>query len=161
MKLNVRKHLLAVALVAGVAGGAVVAQTQPPQANGPGTESRQSRHHDPAKMAERVNQRLANLKQKLQVTPAQEAAWTSFANAMQPPAQRPRADREALARMTTPDRIDHMRALRDQRNAEMDRRADATKAFYAQLSAEQKKTFDDESARMFQRGGRHMGRHHG
>ena len=80
---------------------------------------------------------------------------------MQPAAQRPRADREAMARMTTPDRLDHMRALRDQRNAEMDRRADATKAFYDQLSAEQKKTFDAETARMVQRGGRHMGRHHG
>ncbi len=81
---------------------------------------------------------------------------------MQPPAQRQqRADREAMAGMSTPDRIDHMRALRDQRNADMDRRAEATKAFYAQLGAEQKKTFDAETARMFQRGGRHMGRHHG
>jgi hypothetical protein len=61
--------------------------------------------------------------------------------------------------MTTPDRIDHMRALRTQRDAEMDRRADATKAFYAQLTAEQKKTFDAETARMFRpHGGM---RHHG
>lgn len=158
MKLHVRKHLLAAALVAGVAAAAV-AQAQAP-ATGSATEGRYAHRHDPARMAERASQRLADLKQKLQITPAQEPAWTSFANAMQP-AQGQRPDREDLSRMTTPDRIDHMRALREQRNAEMDRRADATKAFYAQLSAEQKKTFDDESARMFQRGGRHMGRHHG
>ena len=31
--------------------------------------------------------------------------------------------------------------------AEMDKRGDATKTFYATLSAEQKKVFDDETAR--------------
>lgn len=159
MELNARRYLMAAALVAGITGVTAIAQTQPPVAAG--AEGKHGHHFDRAKMAERASQRLADLKQKLQVTPAQEAAWTSFANAMQPPAQRPRVDREAMARMTTPDRIDHMRSLREQRQAEMDRRADATKAFYAQLSAEQKKTFDDETARMFQRGGRHMHRHHG
>lgn len=157
MKLNVRRHLVAAALVAGVAGITAVAQAQPPV----NAEGKSSHRFDRSKMVERVNQRLADLKQKLQVTSAQEPAWTSFANAMQPPAQRQRPDREALAGMSTPDRIDHMRALRDQRNAEMDRRAEATKSFYAQLGAEQKKTFDAETARLFQRGGRHMGRHHG
>ena len=158
MKLNARRYLIAAALAAGVTGVAAIAQTQPSAA---GPEGKHSRQFDRAKMGERVSQRLADLKQKLQVTSAQEPAWTSFANAMQPPAQPPRADREALARMATPDRLDQMRLLREQRNAEMDRRAEATKAFYAQLSTEQKKTFDDETARMFQRGGRHMHRHHG
>jgi periplasmic protein CpxP/Spy len=162
MKLHVRKHLLTCALLAGL-GVTAQAQTPPPTdaASGPSAERHQRHHakHDPAKRAERINKRLGELKQKLQVTPNQETAWTSFANAMQPPAQRQRPDREALARMSTPDRIDHMRVLRDQRNAEMDRRADATKAFYGQLSAEQKKTFDDETSRLM-RFGRGMGRHH-
>lgn len=158
MKLNVRRHVLAAALVAGVAGITAVAQAQPPVE---AQQGRHGQHFDPSKRVERLNQRLVDLKQKLQVTPAQEAAWTSFANALQPPAQRQRLDRQALAGMSTPDRIDHMRALREQRNAEMDRRAEATKAFYAQLGAEQQKTFDAETARLFQRGGRHMGRHHG
>ncbi|MFY8043464.1 MAG: Spy/CpxP family protein refolding chaperone, partial [Rhodoferax sp.] len=39
--------------------------------------------------------------------------------------------------------------------AEMTKRDDATKAFYATLSPEQKKVFDAESARM---GGKHGGR---
>lgn len=155
MKPNVRRHLLAAAVVAGIAGITAVAQAQPPV----DAQGKYGQRFDPSKRAERLNQHLADLKQKLQVTPAQEAAWTSFANALQPPAERQRLDRQALAGMSTPDRIDHMRALREQRNAEMDRRADATKAFYAQLGAEQKKTFDAETARLFQRGGRH--RHHG
>ena len=159
MKPQLRKHLIACALLAGL-GLSAQAQTAPtPPASAPKAE-RQHGNFDPAKRAERVNKRLADLKQKLQITPNQEQAWASFSAAMQPPAQRARPDREALAGMSTPDRIDHMRALRDQRNAEMDRRADATKAFYGQLNADQQKTFDSETARMFQHRG--MGhRHHG
>ncbi|MBA2960580.1 MULTISPECIES: Spy/CpxP family protein refolding chaperone [Ramlibacter] len=149
-----RKHLFTGALLAAMA---VAAQAQP----APGAAPAPNGRHDPARMAERVNKHLADLKQKLQLTPTQEPAWTSFSNAMQPAAGAPRPDRQALANLSTPDRLDQMRALRNQRNAEMDRRADATKAFYAQLSAEQKKTFDAETARLFQGRGGHGGRHHG
>ena len=165
MKPQLRKHLIACALLAGL-GLSAQAQTTPTPAQ-PASAPKAERHHghgkfDPAKRAERMNQRLAELKQKLQITPNQEQAWTSFSAAMQPPAQRAKPDREALSRMTTPDRIDQMRILRDQRNAEMDRRADATKAFYGQLNAAQQKTFDDETARMFQHRGMGGGhRHHG
>jgi hypothetical protein len=70
-----------------------------------------------------------------------------------------------MAKLATPERIDRMRAVRAQRNAEMDKRMDATKTFYAALSAEQKKTFDAEGMR-FLRGGKRggfggHGRHHG
>ncbi|TFZ02115.1 hypothetical protein EZ216_11975 [Ramlibacter humi] len=138
-----------------LAGAAFAVQAQPAPGTPPagGTQAQQGRKaFDPAKRAERVNKRLADLKQKLKIAPNQESAWTTFANAMQPPAAGQRPDRGALANLSTPDRIDHMRAMRDQRNAEMDRRADATKAFYAQLNADQKKTFDNETARMFNRG---------
>lgn len=158
MKPHLRKHLVTCALLAGI-GAAAIAQQAPATAPAAGPQAHGQRH-DPAKKAERAAERLADLKQKLQVTQQQEPAWSNFATAMQPPANVQRPDREAITRMATPDRIDHMRALRERRNAEMDRRADATKAFYGQLSAEQKKTFDAESARMFQRGGHH-GRHRG
>jgi len=160
MKPQLRKHLIACALLAGL-GLSAQAQTSPtPPASSPKAERHHGGKFDPAKRAERMNQHLAQLKQKLQITPNQEQAWTSFSAAMQPPAQRAKPDREALSRMTTPDRIDQMRILRDQRNAEMDRRADATKAFYGQLNADQQKTFDSETARMFQHRGMGGGRHH-
>jgi Spy/CpxP family protein refolding chaperone len=142
-----RKHLVTCALLAGVGLG--VAQAQPaPAAPGAGGPSTQGRHFDPAKRAERMNRHLAALKQKLQISASQEGAWNSFASAMQPPADMQRRDPQALATLTTPERIDQMRAMRDRRNAEMDRRGEATKAFYAQLTPEQKKTFDAETARM-------------
>lgn len=56
-------------------------------------------------------------------------------------------DRAEMDKLTTPERIDKMRALRTQRDAEMDKRADATKAFYATLTPEQKKVFDANTAR--------------
>ena len=154
MKLSIRKHIATLALLAG-AGIAAQAQTAPTPPAAP-----QGQHHrfDPAKRAEFFARRMTDLKQKLQIQPNQESAWSSFTTAMQPPANRQRIDRQALANLSTPDRIDQMRALRNQRNAEMDRRAEATKAFYAQLTSEQKKTFDTETAHR----GRHGGgmRHH-
>ena len=100
--------------------------------------------------------RLGALKQKLQLSGAQEASWNSYVEALKPtPRQRP--DRAEFAKLSTPERIDRMRALRTARMAEMDKRGDATKTFYAALSADQKKVFDDETARR----GRHgKGGHH-
>lgn len=152
MKLHVRKQLLTCALVASLGTAAYAQVATPATPAAPAAEAQRGHHgkkFDPAKRAERVNQRLAQLKDKLQLSASQEAAWSSFAAAMQPPAQRRHIDREALQAMTTPDRLDHMRAMREQRNAEMDRRAEATKAFYGQLNAEQQKTFDSETARRF------------
>lgn len=150
--MNLRKHIVTCALIAGI-GAAAYAQTAP--TTPPAAPQGKHERFDPAKRAEMRAKRLADLKQKLQIQPNQEAAWTSFTNAMRPSANTPRPDPQALANLSTPDRIDQMRALRTQRNAEMDRRAEATKAFYAQLTTEQKKTFDAESARRFGRHGHH------
>lgn len=122
--------------------------------------------HDPAQMQARIAKHQAELKAKLKLTPAQEGAWTAFTAAMQPPVHGARPDRAAikaeLDTLTTPERIDKMRALRVQRMAEMraamDKRGDATKTFYAALSPEQQKVFD--SQRMG-RGGMGHGGHHG
>ncbi|CAM4309177.1 Spy/CpxP family protein refolding chaperone [Comamonas aquatilis] len=112
---------------------------------------------------EQMQKRMTQFKADLKLTAAQEAAWTTYASTMKPAGERPaRMDREAFAKLTTPQRIDKMRELRAQRNAEMDRRAEATKAFYAQLNADQQKTFDAASLRMHKdHGPRHHGHHGG
>jgi hypothetical protein len=108
---------------------------------------------DPAKMEAQINRHLSELKAKLKLAASQESAWSTFAAAMKPDfAQMPaRPDRAELEKMTTPERIDKMRALRAEHmthmNTEMDRRDDAVKSFYAALNAEQKKIFDSEHAR--------------
>jgi hypothetical protein len=118
---------------------------------------------DSTKMEARMAKRNADLRAKLKITASQEGAWTAYTAAMKPPAnmmnQHP--DRAEMDKLTTPERIEKMKSLRNQHHTDMmtamDQRDEATKTFYAALSAEQKKTFDSEHARM---GGRH-GNDHG
>lgn len=116
------------------------------------------RHMDPTKMDARQAKRNAALKTQLKITPEQEGAWNAYTAAIKPPADMGKKypDRAEMAKLTTPERIDKMRTLREQHHkdmiAAMDRRDDATKTFYAALNAEQKKTFDTAHAHM---GGRH------
>ena len=99
-------------------------------------------------MQEMVAKRQADLKAKLKLASAQEAAWAAYTAGMQPPAGMPviRESRQALhdsmAKLTTPERIEHMNAMKAQRDAEMTKRNEATKTFYAALSPEQQKVFD-------------------
>lgn len=117
------------------------------------------------RMEEMAARHLESLKVRLKLSAAQEAAWNSFAAAMKPGAasmpQRP--DRAELDKLSTPERVDRLRALRRQQHEAMeaaaDKRDEAIKTFYATLSPEQKKTFDSEHARIGQRDERGSGRH--
>ena len=158
MKLSPRQLIGAALLAAvGVVAVAQTAPTPPTPSNAPTPERRQG--FDPARMYERMQvrmaQRQAKLKETLQIAPAQEGAWNTWAAAMQPPANWKRPDRAEFERLTTPERIDRMRAMRSERIVMMDRRADATKTFYAALNPIQKRVFDPETARRM--GGRHGG----
>jgi periplasmic protein CpxP/Spy len=136
-------------------GLAAMAQ-MPPQGPAGDTAPHGMREHrmDPAKMQEHMAKRQAALKQKLQITPAQEGAWNAWTTAMQP-GDFKRPERGEFEKLTTPERIDRMRALREQHIAQMDKRAEATKTFYATLTPEQKKTFDAATAHGPRGGHRH------
>ena len=178
MKLS-SKHLILTTLMA-TCGFAAIAQNTTPTAPAAGAQPQMhDRMHrgDHSGMRERMfgnhqermAKRQAELKTKLKITPAQEGAWTTFTAAMKPPAggmmgmrhdPKVKADMDKL---TTPERIDKMQAMRAERmktmSAEMDKRGAATKAFYAVLSSEQKAVFDAITPH----GGRHggMGGDHG
>ncbi|MBU1359544.1 MAG: Spy/CpxP family protein refolding chaperone [Gammaproteobacteria bacterium] len=175
-----RTSLLLAALLAGSAFASTGAFAQAPitaptpaaaEAQvGATTPAPQAKHQrmDPAKRFERMQehraQRMAALKEKLKLTPAQESAWTSFTatGKPEPRAQgQHRMDRAELAKLTTPQRLERMQARQAERNARFTQRADATRAFYAALTPEQQKTFDAESMNsMGRRGHGHHG-HHG
>jgi protein CpxP len=170
---SLHRYVLTAGLLASL-GLAAVAQAQAPTPPAPGQNAPRMMqgehgHMDPARMErrrarmeERMAKRLGELKQKLQIARGQESAWESWTAAIKPTQARfQRADRGALRAMATPERIDRIKALRAQRNAEMDKRLDATKAFYGQLTAEQQKVFDQEGMRFARGGGkRGFGRHH-
>ena len=107
-----------------------------------------AQHH-----GERAAKRMEQLKGKLALTTAQEPAWSSFTTAMHPGERPARLDRQDMASITTPERIDRMRALRAQRAAEADRRGEATKTLYAALTPAQQQTFDTETHRGWARHG--------
>jgi hypothetical protein len=175
------KQLLLATLIA-TCGFAAVAQTAAPAAPIAGAQPQMhDRMHrgDASSIRERmfgnhqerIEKRQAALKAKLKITPAQEGAWTTFTAAMKPPAggmmgmrhdPKVKADMDKL---TTPERIDKMRALRAEHmttmNAEMDKRGAATKAFYAVLSSEQKAVFDAVAMHGGRHGGHGMGGDHG
>ncbi|MDO8278191.1 MAG: Spy/CpxP family protein refolding chaperone [Burkholderiaceae bacterium] len=150
-----RTHWLLAAVLA-TTGFAAMAQTPAPAAAGSGRPAMHERmgRADPARMQERIAKRHAELRQKLKITATQEPAWAAFTAAMQPQAWGMRTQRAEMDKLSTPERIDRMQALRATRAAQMDKRLAATKTFYAALTPEQQKTFDAEASR---RGGGHKG----
>lgn len=87
----------------------------------------------------------AELKQKLNLQPAQEAAWSQFVDSAKADGGQ-RLDRQALRQemqqLKTPERLDKMQAMAQQRQAKMQARGEAIKTFYAQLTPEQQNVFD-------------------
>ncbi len=112
-----------------------------------------------AKAQQRFERHMAELKQKLQLGTDQDAAWKTYTDAMRPQPGAAHPDREAMARMATPERQEKMQALRQERDARQARHDEATKAFYATLTPEQKKRFDEYTASMSHGKGGHG--HHG
>jgi periplasmic protein CpxP/Spy len=121
------------------------------------------------RMTERMAERQNALKQALNLTPAQQDAWNRYTQALDRPQMAQHGQhREAMGRMNTPERLDHMKARMAERDARFQRMAEATRAFYASLTPEQQQIFDQQSpmGAMSHRGGdkgqgghRHGGMH--
>jgi hypothetical protein len=160
------KRTVLVGLLAGSAALAATAFAMPGGfggQGGPGCEARQGQQAQVERQASRREARqemrakhLAGLKDKLKLQPQQESAWQAFAN-LAAPGKGPmgREDRQAmrdeLGKLNTPQRLDLMLTRADERRAQMVKRAEAVKQFYAQLNPEQQKVFDAE-ARPFRDG---------
>ena len=156
---NPAKRFLITALLATLAGGAMAQTPSAAPADGKPMAHGGMAKRDPAKMQEMRAKRMAELKQKLGITAAQEGAWTAWTASMQPAGPMARPNHEEVAKLTTPERIDKMKATHNERHAQMEKRAESTKTFYAALTPEQKKVFDAETARIM--GGRGPGGHGG
>lgn len=91
-------------------------------------------------------ERQAKLKAELKLTAAQEPAWNAFVARTAPERRAMKAGaREDWSKLTTPERLDKMQALKTERDAQMTSRIDATKSFYAALTPEQQKVFDTQA----------------
>lgn len=147
--------LLLAALLAG--GGILAAAAHAMPGGGPDgqprCEARQGQNFQ-SRMQARHDQHMGALKEKLKLAPEQEAAWNTFAASMQPGMRQAGmggpAAREQFQQLNTVERLDRMQAMAEARHARMIQRAEAVKAFYTQLTPEQKKVFDAEAMPMQQ-----------
>ena len=147
MNKTFQKTLVATALVCMGALAQAQSPRGPQDAMGmPGPHFGQMHRPDPAKVQAMFDKHMARLKTVLQLTPNQESDWAAFNSAMTPPASRPaRPSREELEKLTTPERIDRLNALRVQHASLLDKRGEASKKFYATLTPSQRKVFDLET----------------
>jgi len=137
---------------------------QPPKA-GDGQHHWPNRERAAQAMHKWREQRAHDLHVILNIRPDQEAAFAAFQASMEPPAggwkhgEGKKADWQA---MSTPEKLDDGLAKAEERLANMRKRVEAVKAFYAVLSPEQKQAFD-ALHRMHGGWGRHRwaGRGHG
>jgi hypothetical protein len=140
----------ALALVAMLGVSAAYAQT-PPGSGSPPPDRMQGRAEWPQRREMREAAHAKALHDALNIRPDQETAFQAFTASMRPPERGPgadqkRGDRQAMAGMTTPERLDAMGRMMDERMQRMRERfqqhATTVKGFYAALSPEQRRTFD-------------------
>lgn len=144
-RLHIARFAFSVLLASTALSTVVPAQAQPMMAD-------TGMHHNDVRMHERMakhwEQRQAELKGKLHLSAEQEPAWQAFVQGMKRPAQplvQP-LDRDALAKLSTPERMEKMNAWHETNfaavQAHIKQRTEATRVFYNQLSVEQQKVFD-------------------
>ena len=111
------------------------------------------RHEDHAgKFAERMAKHQARLHDKLKLTAAQEPAWKTLTAATTKGAMPARMDHAAIANMSAPERLEKWIAASKERITQQESHLADLKTFYAVLTPEQKKIFDDSVP-----GGQHGG----
>ena len=139
-----------VALVAGLYLGSMGFTNAADSQNVAVSDSVHAMHHAAKDPVDRTQKRLDNLSKKLNLTSAQQPAWTTYSSAMLKLAQARAgemeswrsADRSQQSEISTPERLERM-ATRMRTGADrLSKLADDTKTFYAQLSLEQKTIFD-------------------
>ena len=140
-----RKTIVIGLAVLGMAAGlGASAQTATPDGRHGHAMSQEQRQ---AKWAEHKAKRQAKLHDALHLTAAQEPAWNNFVGAMQMPARPAQAERGSWKTMPAPQRMEQAIERSKQRSAFMESRLGALKSFYAALTPEQQKVFDEASAR--------------
>jgi periplasmic protein CpxP/Spy len=151
-KLIFTKRALLVGLLAGsgILAASSFAMTAAGSTENGGCEGRHG-HKIHAQWEARGAEHLSELKGMLKLHPEQEAAWEAFASASQPETHFRRlgglAIRGEMEKLNTPQRLDKMLAMADAHRAKLAERAEAIKAFYAQLTPEQQGAFDAEAVR--------------
>lgn len=107
-----------------------------------------------AKMAEKMQDRMAKhraeIHDKLKLSAAQEPAWKTFVEATTPGIRPAAPDRKEMEKLNTPERMEKMLERFKEHQSKMEQHLAALKTFYAVLTPEQQRIFDDSHRRMQQ-----------
>ena len=110
---------------------------------------------DPVKMQERMNQHAKRMHDALKITPAQEGAWQAYLSTLKANMPQPgQFDRAAFKNLPAPERMEKRIEMAKSHITRMENNLAATKTFYATLTPEQQKLFDEKAGHFGQR--RHM-----
>jgi hypothetical protein len=112
-------------------------------------------HHS---MMKQGGKRLSKMKSRLHLTKEQMPAWEEFSKIMNTSPEwfdgKNRDD--AWTKLTTPERLEKMNAMRDKNiaamQAHMKQHSEAVLKFYNQLTTDQQKIFDAQATRMHSKG---------
>lgn len=146
---NFRKTLVIGLTVLGLGAGSFAVQAQQ-GAPGAGHETRGEGRH-----AERMAKRQAELHDKLKLSASQEPAWSAFTASMKPTGAVKRPDRAEWEKLSAPERMERRMAMMKQAEGPMQARLAAMKTFYAQLTPEQQKVFNENVGGGHKRDGGH------
>jgi protein CpxP len=109
---------------------------------------------DPAKRAERFEQRQQKLHDALKLTASQESAWKTYSAAIKPQQRAGRVDRVSFKELNATQRAEKQLEWSKARIAHQETRLEALKTFYAALTPEQQKVMDERSTH-----GKRQGQH--
>ena len=137
----------------------VSAQTAPPSAASAPPPQHQKAGMDHAKWAEKMQERMAKhiaeLHDKLKITATQEPAWKTFVESIKPntppDSHGMQPDHKEMDKLSTPARMEKMLEKLKEHETMMQTRLTSLKTFYAVLTPEQQKIFDDSHRQMMHR----------
>jgi len=135
------------AFVIGAAAIGFASATLPAMAEEASQHQYAATKFDPVKMQERMDQHAKHLHDALKITPAQEGAWQAYTSALKANMpQRGQFDRAAMKDMPAPQRMEKHIEMAKAHIARMENNLAATKTFYATLTPEQQKVFDEKAS---------------
>jgi protein CpxP len=141
---TLQKHVLSALVILGMSSAAFTVQAQTPAPEGRHAHAA-SQEQRQAKWSEQFAKRQAKLHDALQLTAAQEPAWTTYQAAIKPAGMEMHGARADWAGLSAPARMEKMIAMAKQHVSAMESRLAALNSFYAVLTPAQKKVFDENT----------------
>lgn len=105
-------------------------------------------HHkrmDPTEVREKMARHQAELRQKLNLSPAQETAWNAYAASITLPERSEHLKRPDWDKLTTPQRLERKLQHMQQKEARMSIQLHTMQALYDQLTPGQRTIFDENT----------------